>query len=51
MWGVLGNIVCDLDPKIKVKGKKRLQCDCVPLSAALNLVSVVFAGCSNLMVL
>ena len=33
---VLGNILCNLDPKVKVKGKKEGICD-VPLTAALVL--------------
>ena len=34
---VLGNILCNLDPKVKVKGKKAGICDCVPSTAALVL--------------
>ena len=29
------NILCDLDPKVKVKGKKESICDGVPSTAAL----------------
>ena len=38
MWRVLGNTLCDLDPKVKVKGKKVGICDGVPSTAALVLV-------------
>ena len=33
MWRVLGNILCDLDLKVKVKGKKADICDGVPSTA------------------
>ena len=32
---VLGNIVCDLDSKVKIKGKKMGICDGVPSTASL----------------
>ena len=35
MWRVLGNILCDLDPRVEVKGKKGAICDGVPSTAAL----------------
>ena len=35
MYRALGNILCDLDPKVKVKGKKAGICDGVPSTAAL----------------
>ena len=35
MWKVLSYILCDLDPKVKVIGKKVGICDSVPLTAAL----------------
>ena len=35
MWRVLGNILCDLDPNVKVKGKEAGICDGVPSTAAL----------------
>ena len=35
MQRVLGNILCDLDPKVKVKGKKAGICDGVPSTAVL----------------
>ena len=35
MYKVLSYILCDLDPKIKVIGKKSGICDGVPLTAAL----------------
>ena len=41
---VLGNILCDLDPKVKVKGKKAGICDGVLLTSAL----VIKSFCSKL---
>ena len=41
MWRELGNILCDLDPKLKVKGKKKHICDGVPWTAALVLIIFV----------
>ena len=35
MWRVMGNIVCALDPKIKVIGQKAGICDGGPSTAAL----------------
>ena len=35
MWMVLGSILCDLDPNVKVKGKKAGICGGVPSTAAL----------------
>ena len=35
MQRVLGNILCDLDLQVKVKGKKEGICDGVPSTAAL----------------
>ena len=35
MQRVLGNILCDLDPKVKVKGKKAGICNIVALTATL----------------
>ena len=35
---LLGNILCDLDPKEKAKGKKVGICDGVPSTAALVFV-------------
>ena len=37
MWKVLSYILCDLDPKVKVIGKKAGICDGVPSTAALVL--------------
>ena len=41
---VLGNILCNLDPKVKVKGKEAGICDGVPSTAAL-----VFLHYNNLL--
>ena len=35
---VLGNILCDPDPKVKVKGKKAGICNGVPLTAAPAII-------------
>ena len=35
MKRVLGNILCNPDPKVKVKGKEPCICDGVPSTAAL----------------
>ena len=35
MLKVLSNILCDLDPKVKVIGQKAGICDGVPLTSAL----------------
>ena len=35
MLKVLSNILCDLDPKVKVKGQKAGICDGVPSTSAL----------------
>ena len=35
MLKVLSNILCDLDPKVKVIGKKTCICDGVPSTSAL----------------
>ena len=37
MLKVLSNILCDLDPKVKVIGQKAGICDGVPLTSALVL--------------
>ena len=42
MLRVPGNILCDLDPKVKTKGKKAGFCDGVPSTAAI-LVLICFA--------
>ena len=39
MLEVLSNILCDLDPKVKVIGKKAGICDGVPSTSALVLLS------------
>ena len=41
MLKVLSYILCDLDPKVKVKGKKAGMCDGVPSTSAL--VRLAFA--------
>ena len=33
MWRVLGNIMCNHDPKVKVKSEKAGICDGVPSTA------------------
>ena len=44
MLKVLTYILCDLDPKVKVKGQKAGICDGVPLTSALVYIffSVLF---------
>ena len=39
MLKVLSNILCDLDPKVKVKGQKAGICDGVPSTSALVLIA------------
>ena len=39
MWRVLSNIFCNLDPKVKVKGKEAGISDSVPATAALVFLS------------
>ena len=41
MLSVLGNILCNHDPKIKVKSKKAGFCDGIPSTAFLS--TIVFA--------
>ena len=38
----MGNILCDLDPKVKVKGKKLGICNGVPSTAALVFISFYY---------
>ena len=38
MLKVLSNILCDLDPKVKVIGQKAGICDGVPSTSALVLI-------------
>ena len=45
MLKILSNILCDLDPKVKVIGQKTGICDGVPSTSALVL-SLLF--CQNL---
>ena len=42
MLKVLSNILCDLDPKVKVIGQKAGICDGVPSTSALVLISFIF---------
>ena len=42
MLKVLYNILCDLDPKVKVKGQKADICDGVPSTSALVLFFSIF---------
>ena len=43
MLKVLSDILCDLDPKVKVIGQKAGICDCVPSTSALvSLCFVLF---------
>ena len=46
MLKVLSNILCDLDPKVKVIGQKAGICDGVPSTSALVFVSV-YTLCPN----
>ena len=39
MLKVLSNILCDLDPKVKVIGQKAGICDGVPSTSALVIIS------------
>ena len=39
MYRVLGNVLCKLDPNVKVKGNKAGICDGVPSTVALVLYS------------
>ena len=41
MGRVLGNILCDLDPKVKVKIKKAAIYDGVPSTAALVISAII----------
>ena len=41
---VLGNILCDLDPKVKVKGKRAGICNGVPSTAAIVVFGVRIAS-------
>ena len=46
MLKVLSNILCDLDPKVKVIGQKAGICDGVPSTSAL--VTYIICGRRNL---
>ena len=42
MLKILSNILCDLDPKVKVIGQKAGICDGVPLTSALvNIIAFI----------
>ena len=41
MLKVLSNILCDLDPKVKVIGQKADICDGVPSTSALVIIMIV----------
>ena len=41
MLKVLSNILCDLDPKVKVIGQKAGICDDVPSTSALVLFNLI----------
>ena len=42
MLKVLSNILCDLDPKVKVIGQKAGICDGVPSTSALVVIVMAF---------
>ena len=47
MLKVLSNILCDLDPKVKVIGQKAGICDGVPSTSALVInMHLVFQFCN-----
>ena len=48
MLKVLSNILCDLDPKVKVIGQKAGICDGVPSTSALVLFVFYFIKISKL---
>ena len=41
MLKVLSNILCDLDPKVKVIGQKAGICDGVPSTSALVILKII----------
>ena len=43
MLKVLSYILCDLDPKVKVKGQKAGICDGVPSTSALVYIFIICA--------
>ena len=51
MLKILSNILCDLDPKVKVIGQKAGICDGVPSTSALvfssNSMSIFFSRAEN----
>ena len=46
MLKVLSNILCDLDPKVKVIGQKAGICDGVPSTSALVVLLLSYLCCS-----
>ena len=48
MLKVLSYILCDLDPKVKVKGQKAGICDGVPLTSALVLYNFLVSSIISL---
>ena len=44
MLKVLSNILCDLDPKVKVIGQKAGICDGVPSTSALVIFMFIFCN-------
>ena len=48
MLKVLSNILCDLDPKVKVIGQKAGICDGVPSTSALVVFEISCFLCPNL---
>ena len=46
MLKVLSNILCDLDPKVKVIGQKAGICDGVPSTSAL-VISIIVRAIQN----
>ena len=41
MLKVLSNILCDLDPKVKVIGQKAGICDGIPSTSALVILKII----------
>ena len=47
MLKVLSNILCDLDPKVKVIGQKAGICDGVPSTSALVIIIIIILKMAN----
>ena len=43
MLKILSNILCDLDPKVKVIGQKAGICDGVPSTSALVIIIIIIS--------